>query len=193
MICLLQQTLPKLPGDKGRSKKSKEPKPWMKKLKYHQYIPPDQKQEVIEMPMDSAYARLLQQQQQFLQLQILSQQQQQQQHNYTGSLPSTIKYGCILSFCWDKFWRHISRQHALVLSDGAQVIHVKKTNMYNKCGRLLLWPVVGAKYTYICIVLYSSKFINWWPSIVKSSPRLDSKKCEEKKEKISCVSIILTM
>ncbi|XP_024920350.1 MKL/myocardin-like protein 2 isoform X2 [Cynoglossus semilaevis] len=87
---LVKQTLPKLPGDKGRSKKSKEPKPWMKKLKYHQYIPPDQKQEVIEMPMDSAYARLLQQQQQFLQLQILSQQQQQQQHNYTGSLPSTI-------------------------------------------------------------------------------------------------------
>ncbi|XP_058508956.1 myocardin-related transcription factor B isoform X2 [Solea solea] len=86
---VLVKSLPKLPGDKGRSKKSKEPKPWVKKLKYHQYIPPDQKQELNEMPMDSAYARLLQQQQQFLQLQILS--QQQQQYNYLSVLPATVK------------------------------------------------------------------------------------------------------
>ncbi|XP_026211554.1 myocardin-related transcription factor B isoform X2 [Anabas testudineus] len=86
---VLVKSLHKLPGDKSRSKKSKEPKPRVKKLKYHQYIPPDQKQELNEVPMDSAYARLLQQQQQFLQLQILN--QQQQQYNYHGVLPVTLK------------------------------------------------------------------------------------------------------
>lgn len=91
LSCLLQQSLPKLPGDKSRSKRSKEPKPRVKKLKYHQYIPPDQKQELNEVPMDSTYARLLQQQQQFLQLQILS----QQQFNYQAVQPATLKYGSI--------------------------------------------------------------------------------------------------
>lgn len=86
-----QQSLPKLPSDKSRSKKSKEPKPRVKKLKYHQYIPPDQKQELNEVLMDATYARLLQQQQQFLQLQILS----QQQFSYQSVPPATIKYGCI--------------------------------------------------------------------------------------------------
>ncbi|XP_018428932.1 PREDICTED: myocardin [Nanorana parkeri] len=62
---------------KNRHKKPKDIKPKVKKLKYHQYIPPDQKAEKSPPPMDSAYARLLQQQQLFLQLQILSQQQQQ--------------------------------------------------------------------------------------------------------------------
>ncbi|XP_060946265.1 myocardin-related transcription factor B [Limanda limanda] len=85
---LVKQTLPKQPGDKSRSKKSKEPKPWVKKLKYHQYIPPDQKQELNDAPMDSGYARLLQQQQQFLQLQILN--QQQQQYSYPAVLPATL-------------------------------------------------------------------------------------------------------
>ncbi|XP_036945899.1 myocardin-related transcription factor B isoform X3 [Acanthopagrus latus] len=84
---LVKQSLPKLPGDKSRSKRSKEPKPRVKKLKYHQYIPPDQKQELNEVPMDSTYARLLQQQQQFLQLQILS----QQQFNYQAVQPATLK------------------------------------------------------------------------------------------------------
>ncbi|XP_069883034.1 myocardin isoform X2 [Dipodomys merriami] len=68
-----------LGDNKNRHKKPKDPKPKVKKLKYHQYIPPDQKAEKSPPPMDSAYARLLQQQQLFLQLQILSQQQQQQQ------------------------------------------------------------------------------------------------------------------
>ncbi|RXM35883.1 Myocardin [Acipenser ruthenus] len=58
--------------DKNRHKKPKDTKPKVKKLKYHQYIPPDQKAERSPPPMDSAYARLLQQQQLFLQLQILS-------------------------------------------------------------------------------------------------------------------------
>ncbi|XP_069339370.1 myocardin isoform X2 [Eulemur rufifrons] len=81
-------------GDsKNRHKKPKDPKPKVKKLKYHQYIPPDQKAEKSPPPMDSAYARLLQQQQLFLQLQILSQQQQQQQHrfSYTGMHQAQLK------------------------------------------------------------------------------------------------------
>lgn len=87
----MQQSQPKTPNDKSRSKKNKDPKPRVKKLKYHQYIPPDQKQEANEAPMDSAYARLLHQQQQFLQLQILS--QQQQHYNYQTILPAPVKYG----------------------------------------------------------------------------------------------------
>ncbi|XP_051994651.1 myocardin-related transcription factor B isoform X2 [Xyrauchen texanus] len=85
----LVKSQPKQPSDKSRSKKSKEPKPRVKKLKYHQYIPPDQKHEPNETPMDSSYARLLQQQQQFLQLQILS--QQQQHYNYQAILPTPLK------------------------------------------------------------------------------------------------------
>ncbi|XP_036386212.1 myocardin-related transcription factor B isoform X2 [Megalops cyprinoides] len=87
---LVKQSQPKLPSDKSRSKKGKEAKPRVKKLKYHQYIPPDQKQEPNEAPMDSSYARLLQQQQLFLQLQILSQ-QQQQHYNYQAILPAPLK------------------------------------------------------------------------------------------------------
>ncbi|XP_077069558.1 myocardin-related transcription factor B isoform X2 [Siphateles boraxobius] len=86
---LVKQSQPKQSSDKSRSKKSKEPKPRIKKLKYHQYIPPDQKQEPNEAPMDCAYARLLQQQQQFLQLQIIS--QQQQHYNYQAILPAPLK------------------------------------------------------------------------------------------------------
>ncbi|XP_054851564.1 MEF2-activating motif and SAP domain-containing transcriptional regulator isoform X2 [Eublepharis macularius] len=69
---------PKVPEARKppRPKKVKEPRPKVKKLKYHQYMPPDQKGEQVPVPMDAAYARLLQQQQVFLQLQILNQQQQ---------------------------------------------------------------------------------------------------------------------
>ncbi|XP_032559466.1 myocardin-related transcription factor B isoform X3 [Chiroxiphia lanceolata] len=86
---LVKQSHPKNPNDKHRSKKCKEPKPRVKKLKYHQYIPPDQKGEKNEPQMDSNYARLLQQQQLFLQLQILS--QQQQHYNYQTILPAPLK------------------------------------------------------------------------------------------------------
>ncbi|CAI5792202.1 Uncharacterized protein PODLI_1B029123 [Podarcis lilfordi] len=86
---LIKQPHPKNPSDKPRSKKSKEPKPRVKKLKYHQYIPPDQKGEKNEPQMDSNYARLLQEQQLFLQLQILS--QQQQHYNYQTILPAPLK------------------------------------------------------------------------------------------------------
>ncbi|XP_036722035.1 myocardin-related transcription factor A isoform X10 [Balaenoptera musculus] len=86
-----QQSQPKSAGEKSqRSKKAKELKPKVKKLKYHQYIPPDQKQDKGAPPMDSSYARILQQQQLFLQLQILNQ-QQQQHYNYQTILPAPPK------------------------------------------------------------------------------------------------------
>ncbi|XP_077602843.1 myocardin [Crocuta crocuta] len=79
-----------LSDSKNRHKKPKDPKPKVKKLKYHQYIPPDQKAEKSPPPMDSAYARLLQQQQLFLQLQILSQ-QEQHRLSYPGVHPAQLK------------------------------------------------------------------------------------------------------
>ncbi|KAB0386990.1 hypothetical protein FD755_001946, partial [Muntiacus reevesi] len=91
---LIKQSQPKSAGEKSqRSKKAKELKPKVKKLKYHQYIPPDQKQDKGAPPMDSSYAKILQQQQLFLQLQILNQQQQQQQqhYNYQTILPAPPK------------------------------------------------------------------------------------------------------
>uniref|UniRef100_A0A3P9KFA7 Myocardin related transcription factor Ab n=1 Tax=Oryzias latipes TaxID=8090 RepID=A0A3P9KFA7_ORYLA len=73
-----------------RLKKSKDSKPKVKKLKYHQYIPPDQKADKERPPqMDSSYAKLLHQQQLFLQLQILC--QQQQHYNYHTILPAPPK------------------------------------------------------------------------------------------------------
>nr|XP_045376589.1 myocardin-related transcription factor A isoform X2 [Camelus bactrianus] len=88
---LIKQSQPKAAGEKSqRSKKAKELKPKVKKLKYHQYIPPDQKQDKGAPPMDSSYARILQQQQLFLQLQILNQ-QQQQHYNYQTILPAPPK------------------------------------------------------------------------------------------------------
>ncbi|XP_072311846.1 myocardin-related transcription factor B [Eucyclogobius newberryi] len=87
---LIKQSQPKSSSEKSRSKKGKDLKSRVKKLKYHQYVPPDQKQEPTEAEMDSSYARLLQQQQLFLQLQILSQ-QQQQHYNYQTILPAPLK------------------------------------------------------------------------------------------------------
>ncbi|XP_006890160.1 PREDICTED: MKL/myocardin-like protein 1, partial [Elephantulus edwardii] len=91
MPALIKQSQSKSAGEKSqRSKKAKELKPKVKKLKYHQYIPPDQKQDKGPPPMDSSYARILQQQQLFLQLQILNQ-QQQQHYNYQTILPAPPK------------------------------------------------------------------------------------------------------
>ncbi|XP_072524243.1 myocardin related transcription factor Ab isoform X2 [Salminus brasiliensis] len=73
-----------------RPKKPKESKPKVKKLKYHQYIPPDQKNDREPPPqLDSSYAKILHQQQLFLQLQIIS--QQQQHYNYHTILPAPPK------------------------------------------------------------------------------------------------------
>ncbi|XP_051569952.1 myocardin-related transcription factor A isoform X2 [Myxocyprinus asiaticus] len=73
-----------------RSKKVRDNKPKVKKLKYHQYVPPDQKAEREPPPLlDSSYAKLLYQQQIFLQLQIIN--QQQQNYNYHTILPAPPK------------------------------------------------------------------------------------------------------
>uniref|UniRef100_A0A674BY63 Myocardin related transcription factor Ab n=1 Tax=Salmo trutta TaxID=8032 RepID=A0A674BY63_SALTR len=73
-----------------RPKKAKDNKPKMKKLKYHQYIPPDQKADREPPPqLDSTYTKILHQQQLFLQLQILH--QQQQHYNYHTILPAPPK------------------------------------------------------------------------------------------------------
>ncbi|XP_037647606.1 myocardin-related transcription factor A-like isoform X2 [Sebastes umbrosus] len=78
------------PNSAQRHKKPKDNKPKIKKLKYHQYIPPDQKGDKEPPPhLDSSYAKILQQQQLFLQLQILS--QQQQHYNYHAILPAPPK------------------------------------------------------------------------------------------------------
>ncbi|KAM9113376.1 myocardin-like [Pangshura tecta] len=66
-----------LPKGPPRPKKAKDPKPKVRKLKYHQYVPPAARPPRAPAPLDAAYARLLQQQQLFLQLQILQQQQPQ--------------------------------------------------------------------------------------------------------------------
>uniref|UniRef100_UPI00358EEA3F myocardin-related transcription factor A-like isoform X2 n=1 Tax=Myxine glutinosa TaxID=7769 RepID=UPI00358EEA3F len=73
------------PGRFPRPRKNKESRPKERKLKYHQYIPPDQRSTTgrpshrsSAPAIASAYARILQQQQMFLQLQILSQQQQRE-------------------------------------------------------------------------------------------------------------------
>ncbi|NWX22820.1 MKL1 protein, partial [Aegotheles bennettii] len=88
---LIKQSQPKSASEKSqRSKKAKELKPKVKKLKYHQYIPPHLKQDKGAPPMDSSYAKILQQQQLFLQLQILNQ-QQQQHYNYQTILPAPPK------------------------------------------------------------------------------------------------------
>ncbi|KAK7175191.1 hypothetical protein R3I93_002177 [Phoxinus phoxinus] len=73
-----------------RSKKVRDNKPKVRKLKYHQYVPPDQKPEREPPPLlDSSYAKLLYQQQLFLQLQIIN--QQQQNYNYHTILPAPPK------------------------------------------------------------------------------------------------------
>ncbi|TSR75281.1 Myocardin [Bagarius yarrelli] len=73
-----------------RPRKTRDCKPKMRKLKYHQYIPPDQRgntggtsgnnsqknSNTQVQAVDPAYSHLLHQQQVFLQLQILNQQQQ---------------------------------------------------------------------------------------------------------------------
>uniref|UniRef100_A0AAR2K8N1 Phosphatase and actin regulator n=1 Tax=Pygocentrus nattereri TaxID=42514 RepID=A0AAR2K8N1_PYGNA len=72
-----------------RSKKQRDSKPKVRKLNFHQYIPPDQKTErEAPQPLDSSNSRLLHQQQLFLQLQIIS----QQHSNYPAILPAPPRY-----------------------------------------------------------------------------------------------------
>ncbi|XP_072250200.1 myocardin [Leuresthes tenuis] len=84
-----------------RPRKPRDTKPKMRKLKYHQYIPPDQrggsgtgvggaKQKSPSQSLDPAYSHLLKQQQVFLQLQILQNQQQQQQQQLQTQQQLTV-------------------------------------------------------------------------------------------------------
>uniref|UniRef100_A0A3P9HWL2 Myocardin n=1 Tax=Oryzias latipes TaxID=8090 RepID=A0A3P9HWL2_ORYLA len=100
----------------SRPRKPRDTKPKMKKLKYHQYIPPDQRRGAGTgvggakqkspnsiQSLDPAYSHLLKQPQVFLHLQILQNQQQQQQltvvpngeHNdlmkSSGALPQNVQ------------------------------------------------------------------------------------------------------
>uniref|UniRef100_A0A665VUX4 Si:dkeyp-69b9.3 n=1 Tax=Echeneis naucrates TaxID=173247 RepID=A0A665VUX4_ECHNA len=70
-----------------RPRKPRDTKPKMRKLKYHQYIPPDQRGGSANG--DPATSHHLSQQQVFLQLQILQNQQQQQQHGDTRDFVKT--------------------------------------------------------------------------------------------------------
>ncbi|XP_054869563.1 myocardin isoform X2 [Amphiprion ocellaris] len=83
-----------------RPRKPRDTKPKMRKLKYHQYIPPDQrggsgtggggakqKSPAPSQPLDPAYSHLLKQQQVILQLQILQNQQQKQQQQQRVEQP----------------------------------------------------------------------------------------------------------
>ncbi|XP_024122647.1 myocardin isoform X1 [Oryzias melastigma] len=93
----------------SRPRKPRDTKPKMKKLKYHQYIPPDQrrgtavggakqKSPTSMQSLDPAYSHLLKQPQVFLQLQILQNQQQQQltvvpngEPKSSGALPRNLQ------------------------------------------------------------------------------------------------------
>ncbi|KAI1883910.1 hypothetical protein AGOR_G00220950 [Albula goreensis] len=86
---LVKQSRPRAAPERGRVKRVREglegQGPRVRKLKYHQYIPPDQRagpSELCEPHLDSAYAQTLRQQQIFLQLQIL-----QHQHSYQSPPP----------------------------------------------------------------------------------------------------------
>ncbi|XP_060882854.1 myocardin-related transcription factor A-like [Labrus mixtus] len=71
-----------------KQKKPKDDRPKIKKFKYHQYIPPDQRGDKEPSPsLDMSYTKIVQQQQLFLQLQIINQQQQ----NYHAILPAPPK------------------------------------------------------------------------------------------------------
>ncbi|KAK7939840.1 hypothetical protein WMY93_003166 [Mugilogobius chulae] len=63
----------------------------MKKLKYHEYVPPDQKADKEAPKLDSSYAKLLQQQQLFLHLQILNQQQRQQREQSSSQTHAQLQ------------------------------------------------------------------------------------------------------
>ncbi|XP_068080778.1 myocardin isoform X3 [Danio rerio] len=111
-------------SEKNRHKKPKDMKPKVKKLKYHQYIPPDQKAERSPAPqMDSAYARLLQQQQLFLQLQILSQQKQQMQTQQTQMQTQTQQ-----SFSYHTLGPHTHKQVSEAQASCSSSVHTSTSS-----------------------------------------------------------------
>ena len=79
-------------GAKKETKsRKKTPKPKVKKYKYHEYRPPNGEMEKYDLPSDSPYGLLLQQQQLYLQLQVLY--QNYPHHCMLPSIPENIKLG----------------------------------------------------------------------------------------------------
>lgn len=74
----------------GRSRK-KTAKPKVKKYKYHEYRPPNGEVQKSELPSDSPYGLLLQQQQLYLQLQVLF--QNYPHHCMLPAIPENVKLG----------------------------------------------------------------------------------------------------
>lgn len=93
----LQQPLPsQLPVSSAGIKKETRPrkktaKSKVKKYKYHEYRPPNGDVQKSELPSDSPYGLLLQQQQLYLQLQVLF--QNYPQHCMLPSIPENVKLG----------------------------------------------------------------------------------------------------
>lgn len=74
----------------GKSRK-KTAKPKVKKYKYHEYRPPNGEVQKSDLPSDSPYGLLLQQQQLYLQLQVLY--QNYPHHCMLPSIPENVKLG----------------------------------------------------------------------------------------------------
>uniref|UniRef100_A0A2R8MGM2 Phosphatase and actin regulator n=1 Tax=Callithrix jacchus TaxID=9483 RepID=A0A2R8MGM2_CALJA len=153
---LVKQSHPKNSNDKHRSKKCKDPKPRVKKLKYHQYIPPDQKGEKNEPQMDSNYARLLQQQQLFLQLQILS--QQKQHYNYQTILPAPFKA-----------YHTVSEVHML------RIASIPVQFVSSKIGsELLVRNAFSQLFTQICLLLQHKSSTRCSEKSISTRPGINS-------------------
>lgn len=81
-----------LQGSKKESKsRKKTAKPKVKKYKYHEYRPPNGEVQKSDLPSDSPYGLLLQQQQLYLQLQVLY--QNYPHHCMLPSIPENVKLG----------------------------------------------------------------------------------------------------
>ncbi|XP_061080305.1 myocardin-related transcription factor B isoform X1 [Conger conger] len=86
---LVKHSLPEPAADRSRGRKVPDGRPKVRKLKYHQYVPPDQKPGPGRLSADSPCGHLLQQHV-FLQLQILGKQQQAQHCSYQAIPPATL-------------------------------------------------------------------------------------------------------
>ena len=88
----LSASVQSLQGSKkeGKSRK-KTTKPKVKKYKYHEYRPPNGEVQKSDLPSDSPYGLLLQQQQLYLQLQVLY--QNYPHHCMLPSIPENVKLG----------------------------------------------------------------------------------------------------
>ena len=87
-LSLQASSVPKKEAGKSRKKAAK---PKVKKYKYHEYRPPNGEVQKCDLPSDSPYGLLLQQQQLYLQLQVLY--QNYPHHCMLPSIPENVKLG----------------------------------------------------------------------------------------------------